>query len=59
MTREDAKGLHLDGVDGEHGVEDVRALVLVQMIEEDVSRDGLRQRGHRLVVLWHHFLDVR
>ena len=32
---------YLNCVDREHRVEDVRALVLVEMIKEDVSRDGL------------------
>ena len=45
-------------IDGEHGVEDVGALVLVQVGEEDVLGNGLGQRLHRLVVLGNHFLDV-
>ena len=47
-----------DGVHGEHGVEDVRALVLVQVGEQHVLRDGLGQGGHRLVVFRHDLGDI-
>lgn len=50
-------GLAGQEVDREHGVEDVRALVLVQVGEEDVLGDGLAQGGHCLVVLRHHLQD--
>ena len=38
-------------IDGEHGVEDVRLLSLVQMREEDILGDGFGQRSHRRSVL--------
>ena len=45
-------------VGGEHGVEDVAALVLVEVAEQDVLGDCLGQGGHRLVVLWHNLDKV-
>ena len=45
-------------VGGEHGVEDVAALVLVEVAEQDVLGDCLGQGGHRLVVLWHNLEKV-
>ena len=42
------------GVDGEHCVEDVRPLVLVQVAEQNVLCDRLAQGCHRLVVLGNH-----
>ncbi len=58
MWQSQSQSLYLDGIDRKHGIEDVGSLVFVEVVEEDVPGDGLRQGGHGLVVLWHHFLDV-
>ena len=47
-----------EGVDGEHGVEDVHPLVLVQVREEHVLPRRLGQRVHRAGVLGHHLQIV-
>ena len=41
-------------VDREHGVEDIAALVLIQMSEQDVFTDRFGQGGHRFVIFGHH-----
>ena len=42
----------------EHGIENVRPLILVQMRKEHVLGNGFSKGFHSLVVFGHHFLDI-
>ena len=50
--------LPCQAVHGEHGVEYVASLVLVQMREENVLLNGFRESSHRFVVLGDHLRKV-